>query len=58
MRFLITDHIPGLGAFLFVYENGKCTFDYHQNSVQFCKECAYDEFGVPMDSWKESDYQM
>jgi hypothetical protein len=57
-RFLITDHIPNFGSFLFVYENDFCTYDYFQNSIQFCKETALEEFGVPMDSWKEVDYMM
>jgi hypothetical protein len=51
--FRIEEESPEVGAYLFVYENSKCVYDYLQNSVEDCVEFAAEEFSVPIDSWNE-----
>jgi hypothetical protein len=54
-RFLITDNTQ-VGCYLYIYESGKCTYDDLQDGIRNCKEVALEDFGVPLDSWKEVDY--
>lgn len=42
-----------VGVYLYVYEDGKCTYDYLQDSIEDCMEFAVEEFGVPINSWNE-----
>ena len=51
--FRIEEDLPEVGAYLFVYENSKCMYDYLQNSIKDCMEFAAEEFGVPINSWNE-----
>ncbi len=51
--FRIEEDYPEVGAYLFVHENGKCIFDYLQNSIKDCMEFAAEQFSVPIDSWNE-----
>ena len=52
-EFIIMGEIPKIGAYLFIYENGICTYDYLQDTIEICKEQAFKDWGVPMDSWEE-----
>jgi len=52
-NFRIEEDYPEVGAYLYVYENGKCIYDYLQDSVKDCIEFALEEFGLPLDSWSE-----
>ena len=36
-------------------KNGFNTHDYAQDSLERAKRCAFKQFGVPMDSWKETE---
>lgn len=38
--------------YLLIYENNICTHDYLQLTIELCKEFAFEEFNVPLDSWK------
>ena len=50
--FEIIEDLPKVGFYLYVYDsNGKNTYDYLQDTLQMAKECALEEFGVPIDSW-------
>jgi len=49
--FRIEEDYPEVGAYLYVYENGRCIYDYLQDSTEMCKAFALEEFNVPIDSW-------
>ena len=53
LTFKISEYTPGIGAYLYVYKGEVDIYDYLQDSIDICKEQAYEEFGVPLDSWKE-----
>ena len=55
MRFIIKNDFPEIGAYLYVFEKGKCIADYLQDDSLSCKEVALEEYGVPMDIWQESE---
>lgn len=52
-KFVIEEDLPDVGAYLYVYINGKIANDYLQNDVLACQELALEEFNVPLDSWKK-----
>ena len=50
--FKIEKDNPEIGFYLFVFnDNNECTHDYLQDTEQMTKEFAFEEFGVPLDSW-------
>lgn len=51
--FIIEEDFPEIGTYLYVYENGKCIKDSLQDNISTCKEFAFEEYGVPTESWKE-----
>lgn len=51
--FKVEEDYPEIGAYLYVYENGRCEYDYLQNSIKDCMEFAVEQFGVPINSWNE-----
>jgi hypothetical protein len=53
-RFLIEDGGGGVGYYLYVFDNGRCTHDYLQDTVDLAKLCAAEEFGVPLQNWNMS----
>lgn len=44
---------PHVGFYLYVYEGDKCIRDYLQDTLEIAIECAWEDYGVPKDSWKE-----
>ena len=52
-KFVIEEDNPDVGYYLYVYENDKCVKDYLQNSLAIAKECAYEDYSVPINIWKE-----
>ncbi len=50
--FKIEEDFPEVGAYLYVFEKGECIKDYLQDNIDLCKEFAFEEFNVPLDSWK------
>ena len=48
------DH-PLVGAYLYVFKEGKCIEDYLQNNVEECKLFALEEYCIEIDSWKIID---
>ncbi len=51
LRFLI-DHDENVGYYLYVYEGEKDIYDYLQDTLQFAKEQALEQFGVPLSAWR------
>jgi len=48
------DNIVGEGYYLYVYDkDGFNSIDDLQDTLNFAKEVAFEDFGAPMDSWKE-----
>jgi len=41
----------GVGFYLFVYEENRCTHDYLQDSIELAKAFAEEEFGVTTECW-------
>ena len=41
------------GFYVYVFEAGRCTHDYLQDTLALAKECAREKFGVPQDAWHE-----
>ncbi len=50
-RFKIEEDYPEVGVYLYVFDEDKCIKDYLQNSIEVCKQIAFRDFGVPMESW-------
>lgn len=50
--FKIEEDCPEVGAYLFVYENGKCVKDFLQDNIEICKSQALEDYGVALDKWK------
>lgn len=50
-KFIIEEDYPEVGAYLYVYENGKCIKDYLQENIEICKIFALQNFDVPLDKW-------
>jgi uncharacterized membrane protein len=51
--FRIEEDKLDVGAYLYVYEDSKCIYDYLQDSIKDCMEFAFEDFGVPINSWSE-----
>jgi hypothetical protein len=51
--FIIDEDLPEVGAVLYVCENKKVVRDWAQNSIQICKEQAFEEYGVSLLNWQE-----
>ena len=50
-EYVIEEDLPEIGVYLYIYDNGRCIYDYLQNSIEICKKIAYEKYGVPLDSW-------
>jgi uncharacterized protein with HEPN domain len=44
---------PEIGWYLYVEEDGRCIHDYLQATLEQIKQCALEEFCVPLLAWKE-----
>jgi len=42
------------GFYIYAFEGEHCTHDYLQDTLEFAKKCAREEFGVPEDAWHEA----
>lgn len=52
-KFTISEDLPGIGFYLYVYNHKNfCTHDYLQDTEEATKKFAFNEFGVPIDSWE------
>jgi len=46
---------PLVGFYLLVYEKESCIKDYLEDTLLLSKSVAYEDFGIPMDSWSRID---
>lgn len=54
--FEIVEDLPEVGFYIYVYDSqGKNTHDHLQDTELIAKEFTFQEFGVPIDSWKVSE---
>lgn len=58
--FIIDEDLPEVGATLYILKDKKVVEDHLQDSIQMCKDYAFDYFNVSYDNWEEltdlSDY--
>ncbi|MFO1242907.1 MAG: hypothetical protein U1E36_06875 [Rickettsiales bacterium] len=52
LRFII-DYDEYVGYYLYVWEGEKNTFDYLQDTLDIAKRQALEDFGVPLNVWKQ-----
>ena len=52
LEFIIEKDFDEVGYYLYVYKNGKCIYDYLQDTLILTKEFAREEFGVLEDNWE------
>jgi rhodanese-related sulfurtransferase len=45
----------GIGFYVYVFEGGRCTHDYLQDTVELAKSFAEEEFKVTINSWKKKE---
>ena len=57
LKLKIEEDLPEVGAYLLVFENGKCTCDYLQDTIKMCMDQAYEQFEVPLDNWIKIETQ-
>jgi len=50
---IIEEDLPDIGWQLYVYDCRKDIYDNVQDTLDLCKEDAFEEFGIPLDSWVE-----
>ncbi len=53
IKFLIEGEYPGIGAYLYIYKDNKCIRDEIQDTIEICKDIAFENYNVPLDSWKK-----
>ena len=46
-------HEKMIWYYVYAWTNKGAEFDYLQDTLDMAKKCALDEFGIPVDSWKE-----
>lgn len=51
--FRIEEDKPGIGWYLYVSEEGRCTHDHLQDTLVRAKAKARSQYGVPEDAWIE-----
>lgn len=53
LEFRIEEDLPEVGAYLYVFKDGKCIKDYLQNDVTICKTQAFEEYGILLNEWSK-----
>jgi hypothetical protein len=54
-RFEIVFDGEGVGFYLYVFEDGRCTHDHLQDTLELAKSFAEEELGVPVSSWEKGN---
>jgi hypothetical protein len=55
----IIEDVVEVGFMLYIYEGEKCIYDMNQDTIEFCQEDAFEEFGIPnFDKIKINNYQI
>ena len=44
---------PIIWFYLYIYRGDRCEYDYLQDTITACKELAFEDFGAPMEDWRE-----
>ena len=52
-KFVKEEDEPDVGLYLYVFDMVKCIKDYLQDTLEIAKDCAFDDYGVFIDSWEE-----
>lgn len=52
LRFII-DYDEYAGYYLYVYEGDVDIYDFLQDTLEIAKRQALEDFGVPLDAWKQ-----
>lgn len=50
--FRIEEDFPEVGAYLYVFEKGKCISDSLQDNVELCKTIALELYNVSNEEWR------
>lgn len=53
MKYVLEEDSPEVGWYVLVYEGDLCVKDYLQDNLTMAIDFAYEEFGVPKDSWSD-----
>ena len=51
--FIIKESLPEVGWYLYALKGDRAEYDYLQDTLEMAKKCAFNKFGVPIDSWTE-----
>lgn len=51
-KYFVIKQDVNIGFYLFVFIGKDCIEDYLQDSFELAVEQAYEDYGVPKDSWK------
>ncbi len=54
-QFKIEEDLPDVGWYLKVFKNGSCVADHLQDSLDLVKEQAFEDYGVPLKSWEQTE---
>jgi hypothetical protein len=55
-KFIIEEDLPAVGFYLYVSDiTENCIADHLQDSENTAKEFAFEEYNVPMASWKQTE---
>lgn len=52
-RYYEIKYDPPIGFYLYVFESDKYIYDYLQDTLEIAMECAWEDFGVPKEAWKQ-----
>lgn len=44
---------PSVGFYFYVFEDGKCIHDDLQDTLEIAMDCAWEDFDVPKNAWKQ-----
>jgi hypothetical protein len=53
LSLLIDEDFPHVGWQMYVWKDQKGIYDTVQNTLEICKEVAFEEWGIPIDIWIE-----
>ena len=47
--------LPEVGVYLYIYDGELCVRDDLQNDLQTCKVIAFEDYGVPLTEWVDTN---
>jgi hypothetical protein len=57
-RATIEEDLPDIGWQLYVFHDEIDIYDNVQDTLKICQEEAFEEFGIPLDSWVEVEEEL